>query len=216
MFIAKLGYDPSDELKGLYSKCEQLATDGGNDPDHSDGENYEQTRRLIAYRKAEMELYLKKEQLPEEFFWQMPPELPRFFMAKRTHWIQLARQYAKQMEANSKYLAIASLDSPIWKKEAASGNYGIYYMIHRLFACHQHLINPLVDEKQVIQFRALTQNGYEQYEREIDRVYEIAMKRGMIKETDRTAAEPADSFDQVMDAILKGEYEQLTVFAFIR
>ncbi len=75
-------WNPIEELKKSYEQWQKLYSQGGCDPNWSDGQNMNLVRNHIIFRKREIEKCCEPEEYPAEYFFEIPPEVPSDYMAK--------------------------------------------------------------------------------------------------------------------------------------
>lgn len=109
--------DYGTELRQEHERWNQLFSHGGQDPAWPDGVNLNLVRNhIIACRKL---LEQEGGEMPEEYGWPVPPELPKDYMARTKEiWYHGIESYKKYIEdENYQYLKAAGEKLPDrWKK----------------------------------------------------------------------------------------------------
>ncbi len=105
------------ELKKEYERWNELFTHGGQDPFYTDGTNLELVRNHIMFCKKSLEQ--EGGDMPEEYSWPLPPEVPQDYMARTQEiWYHGIESYQRYMEdENYQYLKEISETLPEKIKE---------------------------------------------------------------------------------------------------
>lgn len=115
--------DHGAELRQEYERWDQLFYHGGQDPFWTDGDNLELVRNhIIASRSA---LGQEGGDMPEEYGWPLPPEVPRDYMARvKEIWYRALESYKRYTEdENYQHLKKVSGTLPDeWKKACCLKN----------------------------------------------------------------------------------------------
>ena len=96
--------DYAAELKEGYQTWNTIWNKGWSDPSYADGEGLHGARNRIIYNKRELEK--AGGELPEEYDWPLPPEVPRDYMARAKElWYHGIQTYQKYLDdENYQYL----------------------------------------------------------------------------------------------------------------
>lgn len=105
-----------------YQRWQSLYEFGGSDPFYTDGSNLHLVRNHLIYFKKKMEEICEETgiQLPEIYYRELPPEVPREYMARVDEIRQAARESLAVYEKNPNFLALCEKGkqiSPKQKKE---------------------------------------------------------------------------------------------------
>lgn len=106
--MRKIKKDPSkdlqQELENEYAKWHYLKEHGGNDPFWPDEINMNLVRNHIIYGKRQCEELLDPEMYPEEYFWELPPEVDSEYMAREEEIRENARISLETYRKDKDYL----------------------------------------------------------------------------------------------------------------
>lgn len=112
--------DYKAELKEEYERWNQLFREGGQDPFWPDGVNLNLVRNHIIACKRSLEQ--EGGEMPEEYDWSLPPEVPPQYMARKKEiWYRGIENYQKyRTDANYLYLKEVSGSLPTKVKKESS------------------------------------------------------------------------------------------------
>jgi len=89
--------DYAKTLADEYARWQYLYEYGGRDPHWADGSSINNTRNHITYAKRKIEESMKQEDYPDDYYRELPPEVPRDYMARadeiREHACEALRRY---------------------------------------------------------------------------------------------------------------------------
>lgn len=96
--MTKKETDIGEKLKSDYARWETRFQNGGHDPFDSDGSNLNLIRQQIIADKLKLEEH-SQEDLPQEYFQPLPPELPNSYMVcSRDIWYHALRSFKTYSE----------------------------------------------------------------------------------------------------------------------
>ena len=112
--------DYRSELKKDYERWNQLFCEGGQDPFWPDGVNLNLVRnQILACRKS---LEQEGGEMPEEYGWPLPPEVPQDYMARKKEiWYRGLESYQKYV-TDENYLYLNEVSESLPKRVKKESN----------------------------------------------------------------------------------------------
>ncbi len=102
-----------------YQRWQSLYEFGGSDPFYTDGSNLHLVRNHLIYYKKKMEEICEETgiQLPDIYYRELPPEVPREYMARPDEIRQAARESLSAYENDPNYIALCEKGKQISLKQ---------------------------------------------------------------------------------------------------
>lgn len=94
----------SENIRNIFEQWNNLRKHGGSDPFWEDGFNMNNVRGHIIGFKKQCEQCLLPEDYPEEYFWELPPEVDNRYMARSDEIRKHARDSLAIYEADENYI----------------------------------------------------------------------------------------------------------------
>lgn len=114
----------AEELRDRYSRYAELLENGGNDPLYPDGVNLGLVRNHIIYYKRQCEDELHPSDYPEEYYWDLPPEVDQSYMAHPERIYEQALKSLKVYENDPDYIALRGMAPELTEKQREQSGIG--------------------------------------------------------------------------------------------
>lgn len=105
------------DLRDRYRRHAELLENGGNDPFYPDGVDLELVRNHIIYYKRQCEEELHPSDYPEEYYWDLPPEVDRAYMAHPERIYEQALKSLEVYENDPDYMALRGIAPDLTEKQ---------------------------------------------------------------------------------------------------
>lgn len=106
-----------NEIRNSFNQWKGIYENGESDPFWPDGANLELVRNHIIYYKKQCEELLEPGDYPDEYFQQLPPEVPRNYMAHPDEIREAARKSLETYKTDSDYLFILQAVNKLTKQQ---------------------------------------------------------------------------------------------------
>lgn len=138
--------NPLNELKQAiarhnesYERWQHLFTNGGQDPFYSDGGNMELVRNHIIDYKRQIKEYCEElnQELPSEYYKELPPEVDNDYMARADEIRENARKSLEVYKRDKNYLELLRIVGTLNKRQAE--NISIHNVIGYVTGLEQYI-----------------------------------------------------------------------------
>lgn len=148
------------ELISDYDIWDRQYREGAGDPFYTDGDNLNLKRNHIIYDKRQIEENLSEDEYPQEYYRELPPELPHDYMAKAEEIRRKAAELLKAARASpdAQYLLQNSQESKIPKDISQS----VKIAVNRLKALERDIVTD-----DLVELRMFIKSDGPQYWKEI-------------------------------------------------
>lgn len=112
------------DVRDSYRRHAELLENGGSDPLYTDGVNLELVRNHIIYYKRQCEEELHPSDYPEEYFWDLPPEVDGSYMVHPERIYERALKSLEVYENDPDYMALRSAAPGLTEKQREQSGIG--------------------------------------------------------------------------------------------